>query len=149
MERRIGFEAEAAQRWAEYRRTGEYYAMEDVRSYVLARARGEDPSAYDRCYCERDALDPSVVNCESQRFILRDQSRKIGNFSGEIAMLAEDPEDYTDAKNLNKDLKRTLYLPVRGDPSLTVIDVTRRLVTDASRRLVDANAVPPALLRLK
>lgn len=103
------------------------------------RARGEDPSAYDRCYCERDALDPSVVNCESQRFILRDQARKIGNFSGEIAMLAEDPEDYTDAKNLNKDLKRTLYLPVRGDPSLTVIDVTRRLVTDASRRLVDAN----------
>lgn len=43
MERRIEFEAEAARRWAEYRRTGEYYAMEDVRSYVLARARGEDP----------------------------------------------------------------------------------------------------------
>lgn len=43
MERRIEFEAEAARRWAEYRRTGEYYAMEDVRTYVLARARGEDP----------------------------------------------------------------------------------------------------------
>lgn len=43
MERRIGFEAEAAQRWADYRRTGEHFAMEDVRAYVLARARGEDP----------------------------------------------------------------------------------------------------------
>ncbi len=43
MERRIEFEAEAAQRWAEYRRTGEYVAMEDLRAYVLARARGENP----------------------------------------------------------------------------------------------------------
>lgn len=43
MERRLAFEAEAAQSWAEYRRTGEYYAMEDVRAYVLARARGESP----------------------------------------------------------------------------------------------------------
>ncbi len=43
MERRIAFEAEAAGRWDEYRRTGEYCAMEDVRAYVLARARGEDP----------------------------------------------------------------------------------------------------------
>lgn len=43
MERRLEFEAEAAQRWAQYRRTGEYVAMEDLRAYVLARARGEDP----------------------------------------------------------------------------------------------------------
>lgn len=43
MERRIEFEAEAAQRWAEYRRTGEHIAMDDLRAYVLARARGEDP----------------------------------------------------------------------------------------------------------
>lgn len=43
MERRIAFESEAARSWSEYRRTGEYYAMEDVRTYVLARARGEDP----------------------------------------------------------------------------------------------------------
>ncbi len=43
MERRVEFEAEAAQRWAEYRRNGEYVAMEDLRTYVLARARGEDP----------------------------------------------------------------------------------------------------------
>jgi predicted transcriptional regulator len=43
MERRIEFEAEAAQSWAEYRRTGEYHTIEDVRAYVLARARGEDP----------------------------------------------------------------------------------------------------------
>jgi predicted transcriptional regulator len=43
MERRIEFEAEAARRWAEYRRTGEYITLEDARAYAMARARGEDP----------------------------------------------------------------------------------------------------------
>lgn len=49
MERRIEFEAEAARRWAEYRRTGEYYAMEDVRAYVLARAGGARNRPGPRC----------------------------------------------------------------------------------------------------
>ncbi len=43
MERRIEFETEATRRLDEYRRTGEYYTFDDVRDYVLARARGEDP----------------------------------------------------------------------------------------------------------
>lgn len=43
MERRLEFEAEAARRLDEYRRTGEYYTLEDMRSYALALARGEKP----------------------------------------------------------------------------------------------------------
>lgn len=43
MERRIEFEAEAARRLDEYRRTGEYYTLDDIRAYVLALARGERP----------------------------------------------------------------------------------------------------------
>lgn len=41
--RRLGFEAEATRALDEYRRTGEYYALDEVRAYLLARARGEDP----------------------------------------------------------------------------------------------------------
>ncbi len=40
---RIDFEEEAARRFDEYRRTGEYYTLEDLRAYILARARGENP----------------------------------------------------------------------------------------------------------
>jgi predicted transcriptional regulator len=41
MERRLASEVEAARRFAEYRRTGEYDTLEDMRTYLLARARGE------------------------------------------------------------------------------------------------------------
>jgi predicted transcriptional regulator len=43
MERRNEFEAEAGRRLDEYRRTGEYYTLEDTRAYALALARGEHP----------------------------------------------------------------------------------------------------------
>ena len=43
LERRLDFEAEAERRLAEYHRIGEYHTLEDMRAYVLARARGEDP----------------------------------------------------------------------------------------------------------
>jgi predicted transcriptional regulator len=40
---RQDFEAEAERRWKKMLRTGEYLAMEDVRAYVRALARGEGP----------------------------------------------------------------------------------------------------------
>lgn len=43
MERHLEFEAEAACRLDEYRRTGEYYTLDDMRTYGLALARGESP----------------------------------------------------------------------------------------------------------
>ena len=43
LERQLDFEAEAQQRLTEYHRTGEHHSLEDMRTYVLVRARGEDP----------------------------------------------------------------------------------------------------------
>lgn len=42
-EARAAFEAEAEQRLRRMARTGEYFDVEDVRPYILARARGEHP----------------------------------------------------------------------------------------------------------
>lgn len=42
-ERRLDFEAEAAQRLQDMARTGEYLTLEDLRPYAMALARGEKP----------------------------------------------------------------------------------------------------------
>ena len=44
VERRQDFEAEAQRRWKKLLRTGEYLTLEDVRSYAMALARGEQPA---------------------------------------------------------------------------------------------------------
>jgi len=56
-------------------------------------ATGKSPANYDRCYCEFDLEDEQttygadsrtrLVNCESQRFILADQTVKAGFFKVE------------------------------------------------------------------
>ena len=43
-EEQAEFERVAAQRWKQFQRDGQYLAMEDVRDYMLARARGETVS---------------------------------------------------------------------------------------------------------
>lgn len=43
-EEQAAFEKVAAQRWRQFQRDGQYYAMEEVREYMLARARGETPA---------------------------------------------------------------------------------------------------------
>jgi len=43
-EEQAGFEKAAAQRWRQFQRDGQYYAMEEVREYMLARARGDAPA---------------------------------------------------------------------------------------------------------
>lgn len=43
LERQRAFDAEVARRWSKFKRTGEHHTLEDVRSYLLAKARGEDP----------------------------------------------------------------------------------------------------------
>ncbi len=101
-----------------------------------------DPN-YDPCFCETDLTDPNVVNCESHRFILRDQTVRVGNFSGPVRLLASDPGDWNLVTS-STELHRTLYVPVRGDPSLTYIDVTRKpgdLATAAPRVATTAPAV--------
>jgi len=44
VERRQDLEAEAQRRWKKMLRTGEYLTLEDVRSYAMALARGEQPA---------------------------------------------------------------------------------------------------------
>jgi hypothetical protein len=65
--------------------------------------------------CYRDVLDPTIINCDESPFILQNSTVRVGNFAGAIRIVA-DPDD---ANNLN----RTLFVAVRGDPSITKIDV--------------------------
>ena len=111
---------------------------------------------YDRCYCQRDLDDPNVVSCESQRFVLSDQTVKIGFFPGELQLLAEDPPNWL-ALPERAALRRSLLIAVRGDPSITLIDAARplqrgragsaspelRLGCDAGSRLTDAAVAAP------
>ncbi|MCS6912505.1 MAG: YncE family protein [Myxococcales bacterium] len=91
---------------------------------AILRLEGEQgqPAAYDRCYCEVDPLDRKLVNCAADRFVLYRQTRKTGNFSGMVRLLAEDPPDW---RRPDPELTRRLFLPVRGDPSVTLVDVVR------------------------
>lgn len=98
---------------------------------ALDRSGGRDPRDLDFCYCDRDLLDPLVTNCESFRFILRDHTVKTGNFSGQVQVLADDPGDLSAVT----ELRRGVYLPVRGDPSLTMVEVRRPLGAGAAAGL--------------
>jgi len=83
---------------------------------------------FDRCYCERDLDDSNIVNCEAQRFVLADQTVKIGNYPAGLSLLAEDPPNWDQAArggDGQRLLHRGLYVSVQGDPSITLIDVTR------------------------
>ncbi|MFO0577233.1 MAG: hypothetical protein U1A78_24770 [Polyangia bacterium] len=91
---------------------------------------GGDPSSYDRCYCERDLLDPNVVNCEPQRFILSAQTTKLGFYPAEMQLLAEDPPNWGAAiagqgPQATDTLHRGLYIAVRNDPSVTFVEARR------------------------
>src|SRR5262249_43508766 len=84
---------------------------------------------FDRCYCDWDIVDPNIVNCESHRFVLADETVKIGDFPGELRILSEDPPNWSSATSGDKaTLRRGLYLAVRGDPSITLVDIKRPLM---------------------
>jgi hypothetical protein len=94
----------------------------------LEAQSGIPPAQFDRCYCQRDVDDPEIVNCEPQRFILSNQTTKLGFFPAEMRVLAEDPPLWgAAATSPNLLLHRGLYIAVRGDPSVTFIDATRPL----------------------
>lgn len=111
---------------------------------------------FDRCYCQRDLDDPTVVSCESQRFVMSDQTVKIGFFPGEMQLLAEDPPNWL-ALPERAALRRGLLLAVRGDPSITLLEAARplrrgrsggespelRLGCDKPSRLTDAEVAAP------
>jgi DNA-binding beta-propeller fold protein YncE len=64
-----------------------------------------------KALCRRDALDPSIIDCDESAFILQNSTVRIGNFAGSIRLLQR------------SDTTRTLFVAVRGDPSITKIEV--------------------------
>lgn len=68
-------------------------------------------AADDAAGCKRDPNDPAVVDCEEAPFILGNSTVKLGNFAGKMVM------------QRTGDKTRTLYIVVRGDPSITYVDV--------------------------
>jgi YVTN family beta-propeller protein len=61
--------------------------------------------------CQVDPIDPSVVDCDETPFIKANQTVKVGNFAGVVRL------------RKTGDNTRTLFVAVRGDPSVTRIDV--------------------------
>lgn len=104
----------------------------------LPAACGSDPTAWDagidRSLCREDPLDPSIVDCDETGFIRAASTVRIGNFAGQLRVRAID------------DVHRQLYVAVRGDPSITFIDVDLSRDPNASGMLscYDKGHVIPA-----
>jgi hypothetical protein len=124
-------------------------------SYVLADANGNpfptatplgapDPRDTSRTLvesdalgCSHDLLDPQIVQCDETPFIT--SAVKIGNFSGLLRVQVRRKGDYSfpaDAEvpdagtemvttTATSKFNRRLWLPVRGDPSITFINVDK------------------------
>ena len=63
--------------------------------------------------CRRDVLDPTIIDCDESAFIFQNSTVRLGNFAGGIRLVPDD----------NDPQHRTLFVAVRGDPSITRIDV--------------------------
>ncbi len=61
--------------------------------------------------CIDDPLDPSVVDCVEDPFVLSNATVRVGNFAGTIRVRKRGATT------------RSLYLAVRGDPSITYADI--------------------------
>jgi hypothetical protein len=61
--------------------------------------------------CRPDPIDPTIVDCDETPFILPNATVRIGNFAGSIRVHRKDA------------MGRRLFVAVRGDPSITEIDV--------------------------
>ncbi len=78
---------------------------------------GDEPSA--GVPCRHNALKPQVVECEDTYFIEEDAEVQIGNFGTSLrGWTARMPKPGTPEKSA------TLLVAVRGDPSITLIDVS-------------------------
>jgi DNA-binding beta-propeller fold protein YncE len=75
--------------------------------------------------CRRNALVPYVLECQAQRYARwKNQTIMLGNFGGQIAVASLAATPGQGAR---------LFIPVRGEPSLTWVDAGRR--TDGSLEL--------------
>ncbi|MCU1277839.1 MAG: hypothetical protein JWM53_1385 [bacterium] len=72
-----------------------------------------------RAKCAHDTLDPNIIDCDESAFIVQNSTVRIGNFAGAIRLLHDDPDPTTGLDTGH----RTLFVAVRGDPSITEIQV--------------------------
>ncbi len=92
-------------------------------------------------WCQPDPVDPTIVDCDETPFIVENQTVKVGNFAGDIAM-ALDPPGGPSTNGLDASLHRRLFIAVRGDPSVTYIDVNLPPTLMATSQFQVAPAVP-------
>ena len=71
--------------------------------------------------CVADPIDPQIVDCVEKPFALANSTIRVGNFAGTMRIRhSGDPATSTN---------RTIYLAVRGDPSITYLDVDLAKIT--------------------
>ena len=75
--------------------------------------------------CQFDPLDPSVVDCDETPFIVPNAMVRVGNFAGTIRV-------YDNSEVSGGGQSRRLFIGVRGDPSVTYIDVHLDKLKDPS-----------------
>lgn len=94
-----------------------HHALSDADGAVVMPSGCSAMTDYDAlsvtARCFRDVLDPSIIDCDESAFILQNSTVGVGNFAGSIRIVpdANDPQH------------RALFVAVRGDPSITRIDV--------------------------
>ena len=107
---------------------GTFVAAETCPSINYVRSLGESPD-----YCCIDPLDPYILNCDERRYVEKRSSIRIGSFAA--GMVRQDPPCSIDpadacqtcvgpaAQGPSGPTSR-LLIAVRGDTSLTYVDVT-------------------------
>ena len=73
--------------------------------------------------CVHDPLDPQVIDCLEAPFALSNSTVRVGNFAGTMRL------------RKTGDTTSTLYLSVRGDPSVTWIDVDTSTLMNVAQKL--------------
>jgi len=73
--------------------------------------------------CRRLALRPNVVECDEQTFIPQESIVQVGDFATLLTSSCELREGEGEGGRLGRCLAPRVWLPVRGDPSITYIDL--------------------------
>jgi DNA-binding beta-propeller fold protein YncE len=109
---------------AEFRRYSPVDPKNDPKTVLPAACLRYDhqPEYWDdlavRAKCVHDAADRSIIDCDESAFILQNSTVRIGNFAGAIQLQSDAPDPKTGDSG-----HRTLFVAVRGDPSITTIQV--------------------------
>ena len=87
--------------------------------------------------CCWDNLDPSILNCDDQALINRDWTIRIGSFGGT-------PVIQTPTDAAGDVLDRRMFVPVRGDTSITFMNLARGVPAQGPKFLCTGDRVLPS-----